>query len=170
MMRHLFNLFAGASLFLCIAVAVLWARSYWRMDTLIWGGEDRPTRILSSTPGRISGAIIDGVTHDQRFEWRINGVEGQSFPDPAGSIAGFYFAKGSITLKIHPGMPSMRTWAFQVPYWCPTLLATIAPIIGLVRYHRRRYRRRPGVCPSCGYDLRATPGRCPECGEVPISG
>jgi hypothetical protein len=31
---------------------------------------------------------------------------------------------------------------------------------------RPPWRRRPGLCPNCGYDLRASPGRCPECGKV----
>jgi hypothetical protein len=48
------------------------------------------------------------------------------------------------------------------------VLLAIPPALGVVRRRRKAARRRrPGHCPACGYDLRATPERCPECGAVP---
>jgi hypothetical protein len=34
------------------------------------------------------------------------------------------------------------------------------------RQMKRRRRERGGLCPMCGYDLRATPEKCPECGAI----
>ena len=68
--------------------------------------------------------------------------------------------------------PSKRpTPYFEVvaPHWMLAALAAVAPgawlAAGLPSLLRGR-RRRLGLCPDCGYDLRATPGRCPECGHV----
>jgi hypothetical protein len=39
--------------------------------------------------------------------------------------------------------------------------------VKLFLWVNRRRKRQPGLCPECGYDLRATPARCPECGTIP---
>ena len=55
---------------------------------------------------------------------------------------------------------------FVLPLWIPLLVfATLSSYL-LRPIHRRRKRRKLGLCVKCGYDLRASKDRCPECGTV----
>jgi hypothetical protein len=57
-------------------------------------------------------------------------------------------------------------WEVSVPLWLPLLFAAALPLWVAGRTFTRRRRRDAGLCPACGYDLRASPSRCPECGRV----
>jgi hypothetical protein len=58
-------------------------------------------------------------------------------------------------------------WAVTKPLLLATPLITALATYAAVRSWRDA--RAPGLCRTCGYDLRATPGRCPECGAATVA-
>lgn len=61
---------------------------------------------------------------------------------------------------------NVGAWSFAIPIWLPLLLFLALPGWKSGRYMRKRIRDSRGLCPDCGYDVRASPERCPECGRV----
>ena len=56
-----------------------------------------------------------------------------------------------------------RLRSFGNRYW---LLLTLATIPTAHLWLRDRRTVKPGCCPVCGYDLRASKKTCPECGTL----
>ena len=68
----------------------------------------------------------------------------------------------SLTMPPWRREPPGKRVSVVLPLW-----VIAAPLcVANVALWRGRHRHRPGRCPTCGYDLRATPNRCPECGAV----
>ena len=147
MKRRLLNLLTALSLLLCVAVCVLWVRSYWRNDVTSY--EPNPWELwsASSRPSAVHLGHMD-------FFGEETGVSGQT----GWQFFGFGWASGAYGVR--------RVQVLVVPDWSLALATALVPVGWL--YARSWLRRglRPGHCRRCGYDLRATPGRCPECGAA----
>jgi len=74
------------------------------------------------------------------------------------------WATGNTTrdLVVMPLIPNAVPFIASVALYGGSLFVAVS----VMRAMRRWHRRRGGLCPECGYDLRASPERCPECGRA----
>jgi hypothetical protein len=187
--RILFNSATALSLALVIAVVVLWVRSYRVSDSIYrsrWWSEgpehNESAWWLIAGRGRVEighrrQQIFQALLSDDSFLKLASFTE--SFwkqTSPAG-VAGTPFQPEGFFQRLgfryvdEPNLPSSvtpnnyyREW--NAPLWSLLLLCAPLPVVRLGSALRRRRARGRGLCPACGYDLRATPERCPECGTA----
>ena len=195
--RRLFTILSALSLLLCVAVCVLWVRSLIVGDTFRWHfceDEGDYTLWVQNTVkvgwgGMGFNRVVQSGNKDS-FRQSVSQLERQYGPWPfyrrtAAEYPYFNFAdfSGQRSVdearfgfrwgrydgrQIHHGGPT-RGFMVVLPFLA-VLMVVGPPMFLLVRrYVTLARRRRGGLCPSCGYDLRATPGRCPECGLVPAA-
>jgi hypothetical protein len=189
----LLNAATALSLALCAAVCVLWARSLFVVDsfptrtaygTIVWVMSfNHQVQLLVMRDWRAPAPAPYHGPFAQFGDW---GRYGPRDPRPAGagpaprkwrllmsSISGWsgdvpaYVPAGDrrVTEHLMPG------WGLTVDAWVLALAtgalpaARAWPRVRRALFARRR-RRTAGLCPTCGYDLRATPDRCSECGRA----
>jgi hypothetical protein len=100
------------------------------------------------------------MTHDAREYGRIIETPWERL--------GFRFWREHIALAdlINPRGADEFHFEVGVPYWFIGVLCAVPILSAAAKRWGQRRRRRRGLCPKCGYDLRvATSGRCPECGD-----
>jgi hypothetical protein len=173
LLRILFKVTAATCLVACAAVIVLWVRSYWVSDVV---NLNRIVRKFAPAEMREAGFLyhstdvsasrgqvlvywseFDGDVIDEG--WHYESRPPDDVVEPRG--ISIWARLGFETYDASGGGVA------TAPIW-PIVLATgLLPCAYLISLGRRRRALRKGLCPVCGYDLRATPDRCPECGAVP---
>jgi hypothetical protein len=176
MRRRLLNLLTALSLLLCVAVAALWVRSYWRYDQVNWFSADSGL-CLASGDGILAvmfGPNYNGagaVAWPRGWRYRNYAALGaQGLPGQV-QIASYHQLgrlglayDGNRLITPSEGPPYFSSHRVYFPHWLALIVLSAMPAARAWRAWRCRRAVAAGKCPSCGYDLRATPGRCPECG------
>jgi hypothetical protein len=184
MIRRLFMVLSALLLLLCVAVAVLWVWSYSRPSLSVgwfgnfpFGNGSRYAadefRVKFRGYGYAMWAREGGIYfywQELRSPQRPLAVGSQyADADADEGVLGFALNRAPEGMPAGMQNPWARQGTLRLPFWFLLALFVPAPAWWLVTSQRRRrarLRHQAGLCPNCGYDLRATPGRCPECGAL----
>ncbi|HEX3355353.1 MAG TPA: hypothetical protein VHS31_00125 [Tepidisphaeraceae bacterium] len=187
--RRLFNLLAAVSLLLFVAVGVLWIRNaLGQMDLALIHYAHAPSpdqhyaysfeasSYWNTLRFRFSRTYLDPPFFQNRStDWMRN--------FHAGWTTGFHiYVPTDLTKMVmnweSPGFDARHyagtmnpgeydeSWILAVHTWQAMILLMALPAIWTYRRFRARRINPLGLCPTCGYDLRATPDCCPECGRT----
>jgi hypothetical protein len=167
--RRLWNTLTALSLLLCLSTLALWMRSYRHEDR--WFG--RRSQVEGGTFTEIADRWLESVRGELHLIRDITTFD-RTRPAPPETVRGFA-ALGFAVLTRNGGATSPRgnqsinheSTLISVPHWFLAAAFLGVALPGLRRARRDRIQIRAGLCPTCGYDLRASPERCPECGTVP---
>ena len=173
MRRRIANTLCALCALACVASAALWFRSHRRHDT--GGYEGRWHKVTAVSLMGHTG-IMFGRAENRPYSWQ-RGWRGGGFPfDHTSSYRDYHGTEpGALGFayddhgRSHLDGLDEDQLAFVIPHWFWVALFAMPPAMWLVKRRRRRRRESRGLCPGCGYDLRASPGRCPECGRDAIA-
>jgi len=191
MRRYLFASFSALSLALCMAICVLWVRSYFAGDWLTGdllnaAGIGTGEWAVGSAAGSVSVSVCRLATP---FHFKKNqschyetGSPDQTFVPGAAHLLGFVWMGSASSSEIWVDLDGRRRedgmlggaaanlpgsfGLLAVPFYVPTSIAVFFPVYRRLRARKARRSLLAGLCARCGYDLRASPERCPECGTV----
>jgi hypothetical protein len=185
--RRLFTAASTLSLLLCVATAGLWVRSWRIYDTCAvgfatqthWPSRGYMLEVESSGQRLRLTATSYFDHHDENWlddrddipRWSFQASQSHDTQYPleldhgdGSDLRRRGYASESQTMH---GPRSIFEWTtLIVPHWFVIIATLPFPLLCASRIVRRRLLRRPGHCPSCGYDLRESKDRCPECGTV----
>jgi hypothetical protein len=184
--RRLGTFTLAVSLLLTAALAVLWVRSYWVADVVVFTRRSGPVvqdRLWSSSgylavhrwepPAELPVQVQQRGWAYEHAPAVANAVERLlGLPDSKQFLGVTYF--DYIWTRPNSAWNGVRERALLVPHWLPTAACAAVPVFRLLTRGRRRRAARAaaGLCVACGYDRRGhQPGeRCPECGAVSARG
>src|SRR5687767_10479865 len=145
-MRRVWRIFVNAltigSLLLCLALAVLWVRSYSRSDNLVWHRPPAPgvrgAELSVSTGAGGAGINLFRYAPTTPAESRGGGWAWETYYEDWIEYSGGWRANRWGLGVIHNDHARGRHRGLVFPFWLPTVLLGLLPLIRLTSWMRRR--------------------------------
>jgi hypothetical protein len=185
MKRRVFTILSAVSLVLCVAMCVLWARSYRVLDSVVyrrvhddgvkWSCDSAGAAVGRGGVFAYSGNLgpYDLSSESERVAFLrtvlLSGWGWHPNPKPTDPRSWNPPTIWYEWLGFRPDWQDYvnlreRVSSLIFPMWALVAPLAVMPAGWIILALRRGRHRAVGLCPACGYDLRASKGECPECG------